>query len=78
VVKDFDIFVHGFYNAAALPRLLNFELSPTSPQIPRVNVVGAGAIRTVNDWLAIFGSYNCGTTPNSPRMIALLGFALAF
>ena len=28
--------------------------------------------------LAIFGSYNFGTTPGSPRTIALTGFAVAF
>ena len=66
VVKDFDIFVHGFYNAAALPRLLSFQAAIANDSIPGINVVGVGAIWTVNDRLAIFGSYNFGTTPGSP------------
>jgi hypothetical protein len=86
VVKDFDVFVHGFYNEAALPRLIQFRaLSPAEAQsliskatIPTVNVVGVGYIWTVNDRLAVFGSYNFGTTPASPATIALMGFAVAF
>jgi hypothetical protein len=46
--------------------------------IPAANVVGVGAIKTVNDQFAIFGSYNFGTTPGSPHTIALMGFAVAF
>jgi hypothetical protein len=78
------VFVQGFYNAAGLPRI-PVNLQPLDKQqlknelgIPTVNVVGAGAIWTVNDRLAIFGSYNFGTNPASPRTIALLGFAVAF
>jgi hypothetical protein len=78
VVKDFDIFVHGFYNAASLPRVLDFQTVAANNSIPRINVVGVGAIWTVNDRLAIFGSYNFGTTPGAPKTIALTGFAVAF
>jgi hypothetical protein len=46
--------------------------------IPTVNVGGVGYIWTVNDRLAVFGSYNFGTTPASPATIALMGFAVAF
>ena len=73
VVKDFDIFVHGFYSEAGLPRLIQFrhlknEASLISQaSIPVANVVGVGAIKTINDRLAIFGSYNFGTTPGSPN-----------
>lgn len=77
VVEDFDIFVHGFYNAAALPRLLNVQESATS-SLPTITVVGVGGIWTVNDRLAIFGSYNFGLTPGSPGTIVLSGFAVAF
>lgn len=77
--KDFDVFVHGFYNAASLPRLLLFRgTNRQTEEIPNVTVVGFGAIRTVNDRLAVFGSYNFGVTPASPKTIALFGFALAF
>ena len=77
VVKDFDIFFHGFYDAAALPRLLQFQ-NPATQGIPRIVVMGIGGIKTVNDRFAIFGSYNLGVTPASPRDIALLGLAVAF
>jgi hypothetical protein len=77
VVKDFDVFVHGFYNAAALPRLVQFQ-SATNSGIPQVTAVGAGGIWTVNDRLAIFGSLNFGVTPSAPDFFALGGFAVAF
>jgi hypothetical protein len=76
VVEDFDVFVQGFYNAAALPRLLRFQ-SGQDLAIPQVTVVGGGAIWTVNDRMAVFGSYNFGLTGASPETIGLLGFAIA-
>lgn len=76
VVEDFDIFVHGFYNAAALPRLLNVQTFANN-SLPTIAVVGVGGIWTVSDRLAVFGSYNFGTTSNSPSTIALMGFAVA-
>ncbi len=84
IVKDFDIFIQGFYNQSGLPRLRQFEhvrnyaSLVSEATIPIANVVGVGAIKTVNDRFAIFGSYNFGTTGGSPRTIALTGFALAF
>jgi hypothetical protein len=78
VFKDFDVFFHGFYNAASLPRFLQFKQSAAQTSIPNVTVMGLGAIRTVNDRLAIYGSYNFGITSSSPKTIALLGFAVAF
>jgi hypothetical protein len=81
VVRDFDVFWHGFYNAAALPRLRNFSLPEDLRNLPRnptAVVTGAGAIWTLNDRLAIYGSYNFGLTKVSPTTIALLGFAVAF
>jgi hypothetical protein len=78
LVEDFDVFIQGFYNAAALPRLLSFEGNAADRSIRNANVVGIGCIWTVNDRLAIFGSYNFGTTSGSPKTIALTGFAVAF
>ena len=77
VVKDFDVFFHGFYNAAALPRLLQFQ-DAARARIPNVTVMGSGAIWTVNDRLAIFGSYNFGVTSASPKTMAMMGFAVGF
>jgi hypothetical protein len=76
VVKDFDVFIHGFYNAAALPRLNPFQ-SASLATIPNVSVVGGGGIWTVNNRIAVFGSCNMGVTPDSPRIFTLLGFAVA-
>jgi hypothetical protein len=84
VVKDFDIFVQGFYNEAALPRLIQFRdvrherMLIAEATIPTVAAAGVGAIWTINNRLAIFGSYNFGLNPASPRTIALLGGAVAF
>jgi hypothetical protein len=92
VVKDFDVFFHGFLNEAALPRLRQFrqtEFGAIFPRlhhleqkvaagIPTILVMGLGGIWTINDRLAVFGSYNLGVTASSPRTVALTGFALAF
>jgi hypothetical protein len=77
VVEDFDVFFHGFYNAAALPRLLQFQSAQTA-EIPNVTMMGVGAIWTINNRLAVFGSYNVGITPAAPTTLALTGFAVAF
>ena len=76
VVKDFDVFFHGFYNAAALPRLSQFQTA-SQATVPNVTVTGVGGIWTVNNRVSVFGSYNFGLTPDSPKSFALLGFAVA-
>ena len=76
VAKDFDVFFHGFYNAAALPRLTRFQ-SSSQAAIPNVTVLGVGSLWTVNNRLAVFGSYNFGVTPDAPVSFALMGFAVA-
>jgi hypothetical protein len=78
VVEDFEVFVHGFYNAAALPRILQFKSIDAREELPFVNLVGAGGIWTLSRQVAVYGSYNFGTNPASPSRIALLGFAVAF
>ena len=65
IVKDFDVFWQGFYNASALPRLRHFDLLEVGSlrtRNPIAVVTGLGGIWTVNDRLAIFGSYNFGLT----------------
>ena len=76
LVKDFDVFWHGFYNAAALPRLVQFQ-NQTSAGIPNVTATGFGAIWTLNNRFALFGSLNFGITPAAPEFFALSGFAIA-
>jgi Putative MetA-pathway of phenol degradation len=81
VVKDFDVFWQGFYNATALPQLRRFdlpELDRARTRNPIAVVTGVGGIWTVNDRLAIYGSYNFGLTKDSPTTMAFLGFAVAF
>lgn len=73
VIKDLDIFVQGFYNAASLPRFVGLNVVQQN-----AIVNGVGLIKTVNDQFAIFGSYNIGCTKHSPNHIILLGFAVAF
>ena len=78
VVKDFDVFFHGFYNAASLLRsLIQFQNAATSG-IPNVTVLGCGGIWTINNRIAVWASYNLGVTPASPKYLALVGFAVAF
>lgn len=79
VFEDFDVFVHGFYNATALPRLPKAQSGLLDlTDIPETTVIGGGAIWTLSDRLAVFGSYNAGLNQQSPATIALLGFAIAF
>jgi hypothetical protein len=81
VVQDFDVFWQGFYNATALPRVRRFSLPQLLPRQtinPTPVVTGVGAIWTLNDNLALFGSYNFGLTRFAPATIALFGFAVAF
>ena len=76
VVKDFDVFFHGFYNSSALPRLTQFQTA-TQATVPNVTVTGVGGIWTVNNRISVFGSYNFGLTPDSPKSFASMGFAVA-
>jgi hypothetical protein len=76
VFKDFAVFTHGFLNSAALPRLPIFQRHiPQAP--PSALVVGGGFLWNLSRRLAVFGSYNAGLAEDSPRMIGLLGFAIA-
>ena len=83
--KDFDIFTHGFYNTSSLPRDRLRNLGSVSPipqnltlTHPNIVVAGVGAIWTLSNRVAIFGSYNFGLTKYSPSTIALFGLAYAF
>lgn len=66
LIEDFDVFFHGYFNGAALPRFGDGV------------VLGAGAIWTLNDRFAIYGSYNAGVTSDAPTTIFQLGGAIAF
>ncbi len=77
--KDFAVFVHGFYNAASLPRVPNPQIpSNTGGNHPAQNAIGAGFIWTVNQRVAVYGQASGGTTLFTPSLITMLGFAVAF
>jgi hypothetical protein len=74
ITKDFAVFTHGYINNPSLPRFGQSAIRGLGDDI----VIGTGAIWTLNDRFAIFGSYNWGVTNFAPQTIALLGGAVAF
>ena len=76
--KDFALFIHGFYNAASLPRIPQARLPVNLFGQARQNAVGAGFIWTVNRRLAVYGQVSGGTTRFTPQPISMLGLAVSF
>ncbi len=76
--NDFAVFVHGFYNAASLPRIPNINLPYNVYKSPTQNAVGAGFIWTASKRLAVYGQVSGGTTKFTPSIISLLSFAMSF
>lgn len=66
ITESFDLFVHGFQNESALPRL--------SAQ----TVVGAGFIWYPSDRLSVFGNWGAGTDRSGPATTFQLGCAGSF
>ena len=66
ITDDFDIFVHGFQNESALPRL--------SAQ----TVVGAGFIWFPSDRVSVYGNWGAGTDKSGPATTFQLGVAGSF
>ena len=66
LTDSFDVFVHGFVNESALPRL--------SAQ----TVVGAGFIWYPSDRLSVFGNWGAGTDRSGPATTCQLGCAGSF
>jgi hypothetical protein len=79
--KDFALYIHGFYNQAALPRVPQstrpFNIYNVYADIPQ-NALGAGFLWTVNRRLALYGQMSGGTTRSTPQLISMLGLAVAF
>lgn len=75
--RDFALFIHGFLNAASLPRLPGGRTSLPSTEETQ-NAVGAGFLWTVNRRLAFYGQAAGGTTPSTPAVITMLGLAASF
>lgn len=76
--KDFALFVHGFYNQAALPRIPRGTRPVNIYADLRQNAIGAGFLWTVNHRLALYGQMSGGTTRSTPQLISMLGLAVAF
>ena len=66
VTEDFDVFVHGFQNESAMPRL--------SAQ----TVVGGGFIWYPNDRVSVYGNWGAGTDKSGPASTFQLGVAGSF
>jgi hypothetical protein len=60
------VFVHGFQNASALPRVAS------------QTVVGGGCIWFPSDRLSMFGNWGAGTDKSGPATTFQLGFAGSF
>ena len=66
VAEELTLFVQGFKNQAALPRVAN------------QTVLGGGFIRTFGRRFALFGSWNAATDRAGPASTIQLGGAGAF
>lgn len=66
LTDDFQVFVHGFQNQSALPRLV------------AQTVVGGGFVWFPSDRLSIFGNWGAGTDKGGPASTFQLGMAGAF
>lgn len=76
VTDSLALFVHGYYNADALPRPPGIR--PFYDTRPDQHAVGLGGQWSVNSRLAFYGSYNWGLTRHTPDYNANLGFAFSF
>ena len=76
--KDFAVFIHGFYNAASLPRIPNLQLPYNAYKSPSQVAVGGGFLWTVNKRFAVYGQVSGGATRFTPSIISMLGFAVSF
>ncbi|NDC62719.1 MAG: transporter [Planctomycetia bacterium] len=66
ITDDFQVFVHGFQNESALPR------------VSAQTVVGGGFVWFPSDRLSMFGNWGAGTDKSGPATTFQLGFAGAF
>jgi len=66
VTDDVQIFVHGFQNQSALPRLV------------AQTVVGGGCIWFPNDRLSVYGNWGTGTDRSGPASTFQVGLANAY
>lgn len=75
---DFAVFIHGFFNAASLPRVPNLQLAYNAYQSPSQIAVGGGFLWSVSKRLALYGQVSGGATAYTPCIISYAGLAFAF
>lgn len=78
ITECLSVFVQGFYNGYVRPRPALVGVLPSEAIIPSQNIVGVGGTWTISRRIATWGSFNFGTTSNSPKTIGIWGFAVAF
>lgn len=66
LTEDFQVFVHGFQNESALPR------------VSAQTVVGGGFVWFPSDRLSVFGNWGAGTDRSGPASTFQLGMANAY
>ncbi len=77
ITDTIALFVQGYHNADALPRVPDAKLSPT-PSRPQMEAVGLGTQWSFNKQIAFYGSYNWGLTRFTPAYNANFGVAVSF
>jgi len=76
LTDNIALFVHGYHNADALPRVPGAKSS--IPSQPNQEAIGLGGQWSVNKRVAFYGSYNWGVTKYTPSYNANIGFAVSF
>lgn len=76
IAPGFAVFIQGYGNRTALPRVA--PSGRVAEDFIRQHTIGAGFQWTVNDRVAVYGSYSAGIGPNPPSYLGSLGFAVAF
>lgn len=76
VAEDVAIFLQGYGNSSAVPRITPSGRKPQD--LMTQQMLGAGVQWTVNDQIAVYGSYSWGLGRNTPDYFGNLGFSLAY
>jgi hypothetical protein len=77
VTDDTALFIQGYNNADALPRVPGAKYSLT-PSRPQQEAIGLGGQWLITKQIAFYGSYNWGLTKFTPAYNANVGLALSF
>lgn len=76
---DFALFLHGYFNAANLPRLSNVSHAALNGVAKMEDcAVGGGFLWTLNDRVAFWGQTSAGINQYTAPIISYAGLAIAF